>query len=288
MVGVPQVATAVDRAARTVPVVVGLPVGQARGEAKRGRRAQVEAQPAAHRLLLQRVVADPALLLAERSADRTVRRLAGTAPGEPAAAVIVVAHVGARTQERRLAARGRGDHLNRARKRTRPVERRQRTAHDLQALDLRRADAAEREGAAVLIRTVGHRDAVDQNQREVRVATAQGRSGQGGARVVAEHPGAGDEPQRIGRIAHREVLQVIGFHNLDRCRRQVECASPHRCRLVVDRRGGLVSVLARRLPRLALVLLRDEGHWRVEGQERQGTAPENGSQAGTCAHGARA
>ena len=284
MVGVPQVAAAVNRAARAVAVVVGLPVGQARGQPKRRRRAQTEAQPTAYRLLLQRIVADPARLLAERSTDRTVRRLAGTAPGEPAAAVIVVAHVGAGAQERRLGPRGRGDHLDRARQRTRSVERGQRTAHDLQALDLRRADAAQRKGAAVLVRAVRHRHAVDQNQREVRVAAAQGRPGQSGARIVAQHPGAWDEPQSIGRIAHREVLQILGFHDLDRGRRQIECASPHGGRLVVDRRGGLVFVLARRLRRLAFVLLRDEGQWRVEGQERQGAAPENVSQTGTHAH----
>ena len=191
------------------------------------RSAQAAAPAPAHRLLFERIVTDPALLLAESGADRSARRLAGPAPGESAAAEIVVAQVDAPTQEGRHVARRRGDQLHRPGQRTRPVERRQRPAHDLQALDLGRSHAAEREGAAVLVRAVGHRHAVDQDEREVRIAAPQGDAGQSGARVVAEHPGAGHQAQRLRRVTDRKVPELGGFDDLHRSRCRVDGPGAH-------------------------------------------------------------
>ena len=244
VVGVAHEAAPVDRPAGRVGVVVDRAVRETagQGEVRRGPEGQVGVREGVE--LPEAVPRDPVLLLVPRGPGRVAAAAGGARHAPEPAPQVGIAGLGAEASPHRAGpAAGRED-LDDAGECARPVEGRERAAHDLHVVDEARRQLLEVHGAALQLGRVVERDAVEQHQRVVRVAAAQERVRDARPAAAAERVEAGDLAQQVAGGARgrgRNLARIEDAHRAgggghrpggDR-RRLVEDRGPGRARVVV-------------------------------------------------------
>jgi hypothetical protein len=214
VLGVPQVAAAVDRATREIGVVVGLRRSGTRVESQPRALGQLHAVVAPQVDLLERVVGDAVLFSTVGGAEEAVVMRASGGPRRCSLAHRGIASGDIQCRRGARARPAPGDHVDHAAQRCRAEERRQRAAHDLDALDHRRGNAVEVDRPpAQQIGRVVERHAIEQHDGEVRVAAAHLGYRQAATRSAADQVQAGHEPDQLGHRVHADRLDRLAVEH---------------------------------------------------------------------------